>query len=99
LNDRRLTGWPANPVRKCSTPEHGFVAIRIEGNCDPRGTKEYNMALGERRALSAQNYLIRLGISEARLSTVSYGAERILLHGQNELAWAQNRRADFVAIQ
>ncbi len=73
--------------------------IRIEGNCDPRGTKEYNMALGERRALSAKKYLVELGVSEAKLSTVSYGAERILLHGHDELSWAQNRRADFVVIQ
>jgi peptidoglycan-associated lipoprotein len=73
--------------------------IRIEGNCDPRGTKEYNMALGERRALSAKKYLVELGASEAKLSTVSYGAERILLHGHDELSWAQNRRADFVVVQ
>ena len=71
--------------------------IRIEGNCDPRGTKEYNMALGERRALSAKKYLVNLGVSEDRLATISYGEERILLHGQDELSWAQNRRADFVA--
>ncbi|KJR97126.1 MAG: peptidoglycan-associated lipoprotein [Desulfobulbaceae bacterium BRH_c16a] len=73
--------------------------IRIEGNCDPRGTNEYNMALGERRALSAKKYLVNLGVSEAKLSTVSFGEERILLHGQDELSWAQNRRADFVVVQ
>lgn len=73
--------------------------VRVEGNCDPRGTKEYNMALGERRALSAKKYLVNLGLSEERLSTISYGEERILLHGQDELSWAQNRRADFVVAQ
>lgn len=75
------------------------VSIRIEGNCDPRGTKEYNMALGERRAQSAKKYLENLGISEARLSTISYGKERLLLHGQDELSWAQNRRDDFVIVK
>jgi peptidoglycan-associated lipoprotein len=73
--------------------------IRIEGNCDPRGTNEYNMALGERRALNAKKYLVNLGINEAKLSTVSYGEERLLLHGHDELSWAQNRRADFVVIE
>jgi peptidoglycan-associated lipoprotein len=73
--------------------------IRIEGNCDPRGTNEYNMALGERRALSAKKYLVNRGIDEARLNTVSYGEERILLHGHDELSWAQNRRDDFVVVE
>lgn len=73
--------------------------IRIEGNCDPRGTNEYNMALGERRALSAKKYLINLGVDEAKLGTVSYGEERLLLQGQDELSWAQNRRADFVVVE
>jgi len=79
--------------------KNSALDIRIEGNCDPRGTKEYNMALGERRALSAKKYLENLGVSEARLSTISYGKERILLHGQDELSWAQNRRADFVIVK
>lgn len=73
--------------------------VKIEGNCDPRGTNEYNMALGERRALSAKNYLVNLGVNEAKLSTISYGEERMLLHGQDELSWAQNRRADFVVVE
>jgi len=76
-----------------------MLNIRIEGNCDPRGTKEYNMALGERRALSAKKYLENLGISEARMTTISYGKERLLLHGQDELSWAQNRRDDFVIVK
>lgn len=75
------------------------VNVRIEGNCDPRGTNEYNMALGERRALSAKKYLVNLGVDESRLSTVSYGEERMLLHGHDELSWSQNRRDDFVVVQ
>ncbi len=73
--------------------------IKIEGNCDPRGTNEYNMALGERRALSAKKYLMNLGIDEARLSTISYGEEKLLLQGQDELSWAQDRRDDFVVVE
>ena len=79
--------------------KNAMLNIRIEGNCDPRGTKEYNMALGERRAQSAKKYLENLGISEARMSTISYGKERLLLHGQDELSWAQNRRDDFVIVK
>lgn len=73
--------------------------VRIEGNCDSRGTNEYNMALGERRALASKKYLMNLGVSEAKLSTVSYGEERLLLQGQDETSWAQNRRDDFVVVQ
>ena len=75
------------------------VSIRIEGNCDPRGTQEYNMALGERRALSAQKYLADKGVAKERMSTISYGAEQLLLQGHDELSWAQNRRADFVIVK
>jgi peptidoglycan-associated lipoprotein len=75
------------------------LSIRIEGNCDARGTNEYNMALGERRALAGKKYLLNLGIAEANLSTVSYGEERMLLHGHDELSWAQNRRDDFVVVE
>jgi peptidoglycan-associated lipoprotein len=74
-------------------------AIRIEGNCDPRGTNEYNMALGERRAIAAKKYLVNLGISAANLTTVSYGEERILVQGQDEAAYAKNRRDDFVLVK
>lgn len=72
------------------------VKIRIEGNCDPRGTREYNLALGEKRALVAKKYLINMGIASARITTVSLGEEKILLHGHDEMSWAQNRRDDFV---
>jgi peptidoglycan-associated lipoprotein len=75
------------------------VAIRIEGNCDERGTNEYNLALGERRAQSAKQYLVNLGVDAGRLSTVSWGEEKALLHGHDELSWAQNRRDDFVIVK
>jgi peptidoglycan-associated lipoprotein len=78
---------------------HADKAIRIEGNTDPRGTEEYNMALGERRALSAKKYLVNLGVADSQLNTVSYGEERMLLQGNDELSWAQNRRADFVVAE
>jgi len=70
--------------------------IRIEGNCDERGTNEYNMALGERRAQSAKKYLVNLGIPSHRIRTMSYGEEKPLLYGHDEYSWAQNRRSDFV---
>ena len=72
------------------------VRVRIEGNCDERGTNEYNMALGQRRAMSSKKYLVNLGIAENRLDTISYGEERPLLFGHDEYSWAQNRRDDFV---
>lgn len=75
------------------------VSIRIEGNCDPRGTQEYNMALGERRALSAQKYLADKGVAKENMTTISYGAEQLLLQGHDELSWAQNRRVDFVIVK
>lgn len=79
--------------------ENPELEIRIEGNCDPRGTKEYNLALGERRAQSAKKYLVNLGVDESRLSTVSWGEEKLLLYGHDEISWAQNRRADFVIVK
>ena len=72
------------------------VTITIEGHCDERGTREYNLALGERRADAARDYLVALGVDGGRLSTISYGKERPAVLGSNEEAWAQNRRAVFV---
>ena len=72
------------------------VKIRIEGNCDERGTSEYNMALGDRRATSAKKYLTSLGIDAGRLSTVSYGKERPVCAEHNEECWQRNRRGDFI---
>jgi peptidoglycan-associated lipoprotein len=73
--------------------------VRIEGNCDERGTNEYNMALGERRANSAKKYLIKLGVNESQLSTISYGEEKPLDPGHNEEAWAKNRRDHFAIVK
>ncbi|MCL2789630.1 MAG: peptidoglycan-associated lipoprotein Pal [Desulfobulbus sp.] len=75
------------------------VSIRIEGNCDPRGTQEYNLALGERRAQSAKSYLVNLGIKANRLTTISFGEEKLLLFGHDEISYAQNRRDDFVIVK
>ncbi|MEQ9607062.1 MAG: peptidoglycan-associated lipoprotein Pal [Kiloniellaceae bacterium] len=72
------------------------VTLSIEGHADERGTREYNLALGERRANSVRDYLVALGINPARLSTVSFGEERPAVLGSNESAWAQNRRGVFV---
>ena len=69
------------------------VTLLIEGNCDERGTREYNLALGDRRATAVKNYLVTLGVSAGRLSTISYGKERPVALGHNEAAWAQNRRS------
>jgi peptidoglycan-associated lipoprotein len=70
--------------------------ITIEGHCDERGTAEYNLALGERRAVAARTYLVSLGIDGARLRTVSYGKEFPFDAGHDEGAWTRNRRAHFV---
>ncbi len=70
--------------------------VTIEGHCDDRGTNEYNLALGEGRAQSARAFLVDLGVKESRLNTISYGEERPIAAGQNEEAWAKNRRAHFV---
>jgi len=70
--------------------------IKIEGHCDERGSAEYNLALGERRATSAMQYLITMGVQPDRLSIVSYGKEKPAVQGNDEEAWAKNRRAEFV---
>ena len=75
------------------------VNVTIEGHCDERGTREYNLALGERRANAAKNYLASLGISPARMSVVSFGKERPEAVGSDEQSWAQNRRAVTMVIR
>ena len=70
--------------------------VELQGNCDERGTEEYNLALGKRRAEAAKQYLADLGISPQRLSTVSFGEENPASPGQGEAAWAKNRRVDFI---
>ena len=72
--------------------------IRIEGNCDERGSAEYNLALGERRAKAAQQYLVTMGVKPNRLSIISYGKEKPAVQGNDEAAWAKNRRDEFVVV-
>ena len=74
------------------------MKIQVEGHCDDRGTSEYNLALGERRANSTKRYLVSLGIASDRISTISFGKERPLDPGHNEEAWAKNRRAHIVVL-
>jgi len=75
---------------------HPEFRIRVEGHCDERGTEQYNLALGDRRADTAASYLATLGVDRSRIQTVSYGEERPFEEGSNETAWAQNRRAHLV---
>jgi peptidoglycan-associated lipoprotein len=73
--------------------KHEQVNVVVQGYCDERGTREYNLALGERRANAVKQYLVSKGIAADRISTISYGKERPAVLGSNEAAWAQNRRA------
>ncbi len=70
--------------------------VKIEGHCDERGSAEYNLALGERRAKSAMQYLVTLGVKADRVSIISYGKEKPAVDGHDDAAWAKNRRAEFV---
>lgn len=72
--------------------------MRIEGNCDERGTVEYNLALGQKRADAAKTYIVNLGVNRKLIETVSYGKERPVDTGHDEAAWAKNRRAHFLAL-
>jgi peptidoglycan-associated lipoprotein len=71
------------------------ATLRIEGHCDERGTIEYNMTLGEKRAFAAKSYLVSLGVSEYRLNTLSFGKERPLFNSHDEKSWSANRRCEF----
>ncbi len=89
----------AEPVlqRKVSVlREYPGIRLRLEGHCDERGSNEYNLALGQRRAESVRRYLMSYGVDAGRFQMISYGEERPLVNAQNEQAWAQNRRAEFV---
>jgi peptidoglycan-associated lipoprotein len=77
---------------------HPNIIIQIEGHCDERGSNEYNLALGERRSVSAKLYLIKLGVKGNRFSTISYGEEMPVDPGHTEEAWAKNRRCHFVIL-
>ena len=78
--------------------ENPNLNIRIEGHCDERGTVEYNLALGERRAISTRNYFVNYGIASSRITVISYGKERPLDPRQNLEAWSKNRRAQFIIL-
>jgi peptidoglycan-associated lipoprotein len=75
--------------------EHSGVRVLIEGHCDERGSNEYNLALGDRRANSAKNYLVKSGVAESRITTISYGEEQPLCMQQIESCWSRNRRGHF----
>lgn len=79
--------------------KHPNVNIQIEGHCDARGSIEYNLTLGERRANAVKAYLVSLGIPDSRLSVLSYGEEKPMNAGDSEAAYAANRRANFVPVQ
>jgi len=76
--------------------EHPEYRVRVEGNCDERGTEEYNLALGEKRANAAKDYLVSLGVSPDRIDTISYGEDRPVCTEHNESCWWRNRRDHFV---
>ena len=76
--------------------EYPSVKVLVEGHCDERNTREYNLALGERRAAAVQEYLVLLGVAPSRIRTISYGEERPFALGHDEAAWRLNRRAHFV---
>jgi peptidoglycan-associated lipoprotein len=98
--DRSFIRDDARPVMKANAEwlkANPKTKIRIEGNCDERGTREYNQALGQRRAASAKKYLTDLGISAKRISLISYGKEKPVCAEQNEACWQKNRRDDLVA--
>lgn len=93
LTDQAANTMGQNAEYLMKNPE---VTAVIEGHCDERGTEEYNLALGEKRALAARDYFVRFGIDRSRLSIISYGEERPFDAGSNEEAWAKNRRDHFV---
>jgi peptidoglycan-associated lipoprotein len=82
-----------------SSMKGGSGQVIVEGNCDERGSTEYNLALGERRALAIRAYLVGLGVDGARVQTKSYGEEKPVDPGHDESAWSKNRRGEFVVVQ
>jgi peptidoglycan-associated lipoprotein len=79
--------------------KNNSVKVQVQGNCDERGSDEYNLALGEKRAQAAKNYMVTLGVPAAQLSIISYGKEKPADPGHDEAAWAKNRRDDFVFVK
>ncbi|MBI5375364.1 MAG: peptidoglycan-associated lipoprotein Pal [Candidatus Schekmanbacteria bacterium] len=93
LTDSSMKKLEANAAVMKSNPSASLI---IEGHCDERGTVEYNLVLGDKRANTAKNYLVTLGIDSSRIDAISYGRERPFDSGHSEIAWAKNRRAHFV---
>jgi peptidoglycan-associated lipoprotein len=98
LDDAAQAALTASATWLRSEQGAGYKLL-IEGHCDERGTEQYNLALGDRRANSAKDYLVTLGIDAARIRTVSYGEERPFEDGHDEAAWSQNRRAHLVLVR
>jgi peptidoglycan-associated lipoprotein len=98
-SDIRSDAKPILDANRESLNAHGGVRVVIEGHCDERGTVEYNLALGERRASAVYKYLTSRGVPADRLQTISYGEERPVDPGHDETAWAKNRRAHFVETE
>ncbi len=99
--DRSFIRDDAKPVMKANVEwlkTHSKVKIKIEGNCDERGTIEYNQALGQRRSASAKKYLTDMGISSSRISLISYGKEKPICTDHNETCWQRNRRDDLIVV-
>ena len=96
LDDQSRLTLEQNAIYMRNNPA---VKLVIEGHCDDRGSDEYNLALGERRAAAAKNYLVSLGVAAERLSIISYGEEQPLVPAANEEGWAKNRRAEFKAVR
>lgn len=98
FDDDALGNSSKNTLRRSAQllGDHGDARLEIQGNCDQRGTVEYNLALGKRRAEAARSYLINLGVDGSRLMTISFGEENPAVRGHNESAWVKNRRDDFV---
>ena len=94
-----LTDESRNTLQANFKKLEGKPSIQIEGNCDERGSSEYNLALGEKRAKAAQNYLVTLGYPANKVSTISYGKERPVNQGHDEAAWAKNRRDELKIVK
>jgi peptidoglycan-associated lipoprotein len=88
----------ANNAKGLAMDDYAGVTVRIEGHCDERGSDEYNMSLGEKRAATARDYLVNYGIDPKRISIISYGESRPVDPGHNEAAWAKNRRDVFIKV-
>jgi peptidoglycan-associated lipoprotein len=97
--DIREDAKPTLKAVASALSKHKGVKVIIEGHCDDRGTNEYNLALGERRAKAARDFLLSLGVPAARIGTVSYGEEKPVCSEATETCWAKNRRAHFVFVK